>query len=141
MVPAGTDLSSKRTELSEPEYPRISVSPSIEQCFWAIYSNISKYFEKEHYPYMEFTVYSPIITDSVKLMSNEEIVKKRLVHDAHVTEEVFILSRVEMKKRFTIRIKNCLKNKEIWYYPFNDKGLKKRFLSYAIEYSVTRTFV
>lgn len=138
MLPAGS--SSKKTDLSEPDYPRISVGPSIEQCFWAIYPNISQYFEKEKYPYLEFMVYRPVITDETKIMRNSEIVREHLVHDAHVTEEAFILNDVMMEKDKIIRVKNCTKNKEIWYYPFNDKNREKRFLSYKIEYSVVKTF-
>jgi hypothetical protein len=138
MLPAGS--SSKKTDMSEPDYPRISVAPSIEQCFWAVYPNISQYFEKDNYPYLEFMVYVPVITNETKVMSNADVVRDHLVHDAHVTGEAFILSNVLMKKDKIIRIKNCTKNKEIWYYPFNDKKREKRFLSHEIEYSVVKSF-
>lgn len=132
--------SSKKTDLTEPDYPRISVAPTVEQCFWAIYPNISQYFEKEKFPYLEFMVYQPEITDDTEIMSNIDVVKKRLVHDAHITEESFILNKTKMVRHSVVRIKNCTKNKEIWYYPFNDKKFEKRFLSHEIQFSTIESF-
>lgn len=131
---------SEKTDMSEPDYPRISVAPTIEQCFWAIYPNISQYFEKEKYPYLEFMVYCPEITADTKVMSNAQVVKDKLVHDAHVTGESFILSKTKMVKHSIIRVKNCVKNKEIKYYPFNDKKREERFLSHEITYSTVKHF-
>lgn len=138
MIPAGSN--EKTTDMSEPDYPRISVSPTLGQCFWAIYPNISRFFEEKKYPYMDMAVYVPVITSSTQLMSNEEIVKKRLVHDAHITGEYFILSDVKMVKHSEIRIFNCTKNKEIWFHPFNDKKYPKRFLSHEVDIRTLRTF-
>ena len=121
------------TSLSEPEFPRISVGPTVGHCFWAIYPNISKFFEEHNLPHIDMCVYTPVMERGVKVLSNEEIVKRKLVHDAHVTKESYILSEVRMIKHSEIRIYNCTKNKEIWYYPFDDKKQKKRFLSHEVD--------
>lgn len=124
---------SEKSEFTEPGFARISVSPTVGQCFWAIYPNVSSFFEERRYLFLDFAVYAPVFTPQVKFMHNSEIVKNHLVHDAHVTGECFILNEVEMRKVGEIRIHNCTRNKEILYHPFNDKSIPKRFLSHEID--------
>lgn len=64
-------LYGEKGDLSEPDVPRISVSPTLKQCFQAIYPNISKYFEKENYPYLIFYVYVPLFTGNEKVWTPE----------------------------------------------------------------------
>lgn len=85
------------------------------------------------YPYIVMAVYSPVMTEDVKVISNEVIVKERLVHDAHMTGEYFIISPVRMNIIKKVKIKNPVKNEEILYHPFNDPKEEEVFLSYDPE--------
>lgn len=78
-------------------------------------------------------VYSPVLAEDTKVISNEVIVKEKLVHDAHMTGEYFIISSVQMDLVKKIKIKNPVKNKEILYHPFNDPKEEEIFLSYDPE--------
>jgi len=104
----------------EPDIPRFSCSPSIVQCFQAVYPNVKNFFDLEHYPHLDFYVYSPELTKNTKLLTPEELTKKRTVHDAFVTKEHAILSSVKITKVAKIRIKNISKVEKIYYHPFND---------------------
>lgn len=126
-------------EFSEPSYPRICVSPSIKQCFWAVYPNVSKYFEVEKYPYMDFYVYVPNL-QGVKFLDNDEVNRRKVVHDSHVTGEAQILSSAFMKLDSKVRIKNCTKNKKVMYYPFNDHNKTLRFLSHECDISLVERY-
>jgi hypothetical protein len=128
------------TVMSEPLYPRISVAPTVEKCFWGIYPNVSKFFEKRKLPYMVMMVYTPRLKSNTKLVKNEDIVKDRLVHDAHMTEESFILTPVYMERTQLVKIYNCLNNPEVYYYPFNDKEKQRKFLSYEITFDVLEQY-
>lgn len=119
-LPAGTELNIK-SDLSEPEIPRISIAPSIKDCFRAVYPNISKYFEIENYPYLKFQVYQPKIESSTKILNWEDLNSKRYVHDAHITKESWILSPVKMLWIAEIEIYNTnKKGNQLFYRPFND---------------------
>lgn len=124
-------------EFPEPKVARISFSSSLEGCFYAIYHNISQYFEINKYPYMDFFVYSPILTGNEKIWNPQFLTKKRLVHDAHVTNEYCILTPVKVKCIGKLRVFNPLtrskKIEEVKYFPFNDRSLGERFLSYKVE--------
>jgi hypothetical protein len=129
-----------KTLMTEPIYPRISLSPSFEQCFWGIYPNVSHFFEKENLPHMDMVVYTHVLTKRVQLTQNKEIVENRLVHDAHVTGECFITTSVIMHKHASVRVYNCVKNPEIEYRPYNDPAQKKRFLSHRVRIDVLHTY-
>ena len=129
MTPAGSDIG-KKTKLSEPDIPRISVAPSIEDCFRAIYPNVSKYFETEKYPWMEFFVYSPLYMEKKRTLNWEDLIEKNYVHDAHVTKESWILDPVKMILVMKVKIMNTeRKNNELLYRPFNDKNQELRYHS------------
>jgi hypothetical protein len=117
-----------KTYLSEPDTPRISLSPSIEGCFKAIYPNVSKYFEIENYPYMEFYVYTPLLTGKERIWPPSYLTTNRLVHDAHETNEHCILTPVYMKLIKKIRIFNTNKSPDLFYHPFNDKNIPLKYL-------------
>lgn len=101
-------------DFPEPIIPRISVSPSIEQCFRAIYPNISSFFEKKKYPHIDMYLYQPKFKGNEDVILPSTITKNKWVWDAHVTEEHWILDKVEMEVIGHYR----------FYYPDNnDKGL------------------
>jgi hypothetical protein len=143
--PDGGEVENKyyNTELdiSEPNLPRISVSTSIEKCFQTIYPNISKYFEEDNYPYMEFYVYSPILKGNEKIISSKDLVNKRMVHDAHMTDEYIILNPVYMKKIYKIKIYNTNKNTFLYHHPFNDNKMTKiGFAPDNIKYNIIKDY-
>lgn len=127
-LPNASD-NNKLSPLSEPDIPRISFSETIEGCFRAIYPTVSKYFEENNYPWLEFYVYSPVITDKTKILKNTELIQKHYVHDAHITGEVWILNAVEVKYVSKIRIYNTVTKGDLFYHPFNEKKYPKRFHS------------
>ena len=135
--PAGNNHSIK-SNLSEPKTPRISCSSSIIKCFYAIYPNISKYFEENMYPHMNFIVYSPVLNGNEKIWTPEYLTKQKLVHDAYMTDEYCILQKVHILKIGELIVYNPLiKNKhpkEIEYRPFNNPKFGKRFLCYEVDY-------
>jgi len=131
----------KASGIAEPNLPRISVSTSIEKCFQAIYPNISKLFEEKNYPYMEFYVYTPILKGNEKIISSEELVSKRMVHDAHMTDEYIILNPVYMKKIYKIKIYNTNKNTFLYHHPFNDNKITKiGFAPDNIKYDIIKEY-
>lgn len=131
----------KASGIAEPNLPRISVSTSIEKCFQAIYPNISKLFEEKNYPYMEFYVYTPILKGNEKIISSEELVSKRMVHDAHMTDEYVILNPVYMKKIYKIKIYNTNKNTFLYHHPFNDNKITKiGFAPDNIKYDIIKEY-
>lgn len=66
--------------ISEPEFPRISVSPTVEQCIMAIYPNISHYFEERNYPYMDLYVYKITTTSLRTVITPESLTALRFAH-------------------------------------------------------------
>jgi hypothetical protein len=115
--------------------PRISFSPTIQQCFSALYPNISKYFEEENYPHMDMYVYVPV--GKSDRISNKEVNDK--VWDAHITGEVCFKTPTKVMRVAKIRIfnpgnltsKNC-----IYAQPFNNPMAKCRFVAPIITFAV-----
>lgn len=124
-IPDGSDIEIAEASFPEPSLARISCSPSIIQCFQAIYPNVKHFFDQEKYPHMDFYVYEPEITSAVKVLPPEKLIKDRMVHDAFLTEEHLILSRVKMTLVAKVRIDNVTPVKKIYYHPFNDNKLPK----------------
>lgn len=118
--------------IAEPDEPRISFSPSIEQCFQAIYCNVKHYFIKEKYPYIDMYVYVPIITENTIIETPIELTTGYKVWDAFYTEEHWITTPTEMKIHSKVRIYNTIKTGHIEIYPFNDKTKAKQGEKYFI---------
>lgn len=102
--------------------PRICVAPSIEQCFWAIYPNISHYFEDEDYAAMCFTVYRPILNASIPVVDTNALTQQQLVHDAHVTGEHWLLGDTFMVAEDQICIKNTCHGEFVRFQPYNHES-------------------
>lgn len=123
------------TLLSEPSDKRISVSPSIEQCFQAIYPNVSKYFTKKNYPYMIMSVYSPEKVG--KHYSPEILTNNKYVWDAFYTEEHWLLEPTYMLFKYKVKIWNTDKSGSLLIYPYNDNGYDKVEIAPAtVEYEI-----
>lgn len=118
----------------EPAFPRICCSRDLEKCFYAIYKTINgPYYRGEDY--IDFTIYEPQLKDDMVLVvDNQTIVENKMVFDAHMTDEHFIVSEVYMKKIGLFRVYNPLDNEEINFYLFNDKN-RKGYLAQQIEES------
>lgn len=99
--------------------PRICVAPTIEQCFWAIYPNISHYFEEEGYSAMHFAVYRALLSSGSVIVDTESLTRNQLVHDAHVTGEHWILSDTWMVHADSIRIDNTSCGEFVKFLPYN----------------------
>lgn len=108
----------------EPDTPRICLSPSVKECFWAIYPNVSRFFEEENYPYMIFHIYSPENIDKKYLVNSETLTNKRWVWDAYMTNEHWYLKPINMKRVGSVKIFNTNKSKMISGRPFNDGNQK-----------------
>lgn len=110
---------------SEPEIPRICLAPSVKECFWAIYPNISNIFEIQNMPYMDFYVYSPILIPGTPIITPDVLTEKRLVLDAHVTNEHWVLSNIDMKLISKVRVYNPGSCRFISFKPFNDHCMNR----------------
>jgi hypothetical protein len=126
--PYGEDDASS-AQYAEPDLPRISCAPSIEQCFQAIYPNISQYFEVENYPNLDFYVYTPVFRGFERILPPKYLTIHRYVHDAHLTDEYCILDPVYMQLIGKVRIQNTNNNPTLDYHPFDQIGNPKRFFA------------
>lgn len=104
----------------EPSTPRISVSPHLVGCFRAIYPNVYRLFTERRYPYMDIHIYQPEITTSTKVVTHQDLVKDRLVWDAHLTKEHWILTDVQMKQVGKVRVKNTVRLGTMKTHAFGD---------------------
>lgn len=104
----------------EPSFARISCSPSIEQCFRAVYPNVADMFKKKKYPYMEYSVFRPRFTGKENIITPEELTKRLMVWDACVTGEHCIMDPVYMTFTGRIRIFNTNSSPIMHIHPFND---------------------
>jgi hypothetical protein len=108
----------------EPSLPRISVGPTIEQCFRGVFPNVAQFFEKKNYPYMQFSVFSPKFVGTERIITPEELTKHRMVWDACVNDEHCILDEVYMGYVGTVIVYNTNKSPTMYIHPFGDEKLK-----------------
>lgn len=121
LLPAGTELIPESSqELGEPPIPRLSVSPTLEQCFRAVWPNVDKYFTKNKYPHLDFYVYQPIFNGEESVVTSETLTQNRWVWDAHVTGEHWILSPVKMRLLGKCRVLNTLDSGLLLVRVFDD---------------------
>lgn len=131
------DSGGNTSNLVEKLPPRVSFSPTIQQCFSAIYPNISQYFEKLNYPYMDMYVYCPVKWG--KQIPTNTILEK--VWDSHITGEVCYQEPVQVVKVAQIRIRqvgNQGSEQMIFAQPFNNPFMKPRFISPIIRFEVVK---
>lgn len=123
-VPASLD-NGMRSIYSEPEVPRICLAPSFKECFWAVYPNISNLFEHQHLPHMDFYVYAPVQLLDVTVVKPTTLTEQRLVLDAHVTNEHWVLSNINMKLIRKVRVYNPGPCRFVSFRPFNDLTMNR----------------
>ena len=98
ITPAGTeDVNPDDVAFGEPPVPRISLSPTLEQCFRAVYPNIDFYFKDKRYPHVDIYAYRPRFKGGERIVLPETLTQERWVWDAHVTDEHWVLDKVEME--------------------------------------------
>lgn len=122
--------------------PRVSFSPTIEQCFYGIYPNISHLFEKkkaDNEKYIFMYAYSPIKKNIKKLP--DSLVRKK-VWDASITKEVCVIEPVEIKCVYKVRIHNPYYHgnvpKYIFVHPFNNTNEEELFVSPVIKFDLIK---
>lgn len=131
----------EESQYSEPNMSRISCSPTIKQCFWALYPKYSHRFEVLNKQSIDFFVYFPIITDHTEILSPEYLTENRYVHDAYLTNEHWITNIVYMKLLSKIRIFNTNSSEFIRYYPFNDRDRHLRdFAPEEVNFKILKLF-
>lgn len=118
-LPAGSELNSGG-KYTEPDIPRICLSPTIDQCFIAIYPNISKFYEEKGIKHLTFYVYQP--------EGKVNAVNTKGVWDSHITDEKWLLEPTKMILVGEVEI-SVDHNKEIWTNPFNDRKRESKFVS------------
>ena len=124
--PAGSeDIPEGDEDLGEPLVPRICVSPTLEQCFRAVWLNVDKFFKKKKYPHMDFHVYSPSFKGQERVIPPDVLTNERWVWDAHVTQEHWILTPTIMEKIGWCRFYNTLNKGLLYTRVFNDPKEKK----------------
>lgn len=111
-----TDDESLLPEITD---PRISLSPTIRQCFQAIYSNIKHLYGKKEKQIITFQVYKPVFKGNESIVFPDVLTKEKMVHDAHITEEHCIVTPVYMKHIGTVEINKPNPNKKLYYYAYD----------------------
>lgn len=120
-------LSSKEN-LTEPNYPRISTAPTLEGCFLGVFPNISHLFEEFNYPFLLFHVYKASLSSKTMGITNEDLVEKKIIYDAHVTGEYQITSKTKMEHIKVIKIMNPKGSKDRFEFPFGDREKPKFYV-------------
>ncbi|AFI55331.1 hypothetical protein TSMG0048 [Halocynthia phage JM-2012] len=118
LTPRLPEGDSKDGKFSEPLIPRVSMSPSPELCFRAIYANINNLLEDSDEPEITFTLYRAKKYNSKKLHTPDELISKGWVHDAHITLEHFSTDDVELEVIEQITFKNTSDDIGLFYQPF-----------------------
>ena len=98
----------KNTIYSENLPPRISFSPSVAECFRAIWPNIHKFFTRHKYPHMDMYVYALVKGNEKLMLTPEQMTKDSKLWDAFYTREHCFLTKVKVKKIAKVRIINPL---------------------------------
>ena len=128
--PHGSEISETKESIYTERLPdRVSFSPTVEQCFMAIYPNISKYFEEENYPYIRMYLYQALPDSKTTYIPEDEVLNN--IPDAHVTGEVCVTSPVRVKLLGEVEI--SITKEEVWYFDYDNPKLsryKRTFLSY-----------
>lgn len=111
---------------AEFQTPRVSFSPSILKCVQAVYANTHHLFQsprglKEG---LEFSVFRFDPRSHSRVMTPEDLSKKRKVWDAHITEEFCFLDPVQVYFCGTVMAKVPPNIKGMMVHPFNDKKMK-----------------
>lgn len=121
---------------TEPSTPRISLSPTVEQCFQAVYANVKHLFADSPDRTLTFNVYRAVFNGREKLVHPSTLSKQRMVHDAHITQEHCVLTPLKMEWVSQVRVQEPSKQDQRPYYAFGDSsGEVYGWLPHAIRYN------
>lgn len=144
-APAGT-TNEAVGKYQEPAVKRFCVSPTIEGCLQAIYPNISHHFEVRNAHHMDFYLYDYTTVNRHTIVHPSLLSKLMLVHDAHVTQEYWILDQCNIyptedanNEVIKVRLYNPKNVPTIHYYPYDDssgKSIKLGPNMYTADYDV-----
>lgn len=113
---------------------RLSVSDSVEGCYYALYSMLNNLWTHV-YPdadVLEMYLYKVIPTSNTKILHNEDIVSNFMIHDAHITREHGVLGdfKLELVKQMRFKEQRDFdRRKGIHFKPYNDDKNELWFLS------------
>lgn len=112
---------------AEFQTPRVSFAPTLLQCVQGVYPNTKDVFQsprgkKEG---VEFAVYRADPRTKGRILTPEDLCKKRAVWDAHVTQEYCYLDPVTIYYcgSVIVRLLNGIRGFDV--HPFNDPTMKK----------------
>lgn len=98
--------------------PRVSGSPSVEQCFYATYPNYSSVYDRMPGHVIAY-VYQIVCEKGSFRMDDKALIKERRVWDAHVTGEHAYFEPVKATKLFKVKILKEDLGDFIKAHPFN----------------------
>lgn len=107
---------------AEPGDARISLSPTLEQCFQAVYANVKHLFEQSPDGKLTFSIYTPKFTGKERIVTPDTLTKERMVHDAHITGEHCVLDPLMMVWSGQVIVDKPSDSKKIHYYAFGKKA-------------------
>jgi hypothetical protein len=123
-------LANKKDALENFTIPRTCVALSIDGCILGLQINSRHFKTNDPNETILFTVYEPVNYDSLILKTNQELIDEKLVFDAHITGEVWILNpSIEVKKIASIRVYKEI-TKEINYKPILKDPNKTKWLKH-----------
>lgn len=111
--------SDSNSDMSEPNIPRVSFSSDLVGAFRGVYPNVSHKLEKDDIHEIEYHVYQLVRSEGV--VTPEELVSTKAVHDANVTQEWWSLGKTEVKKIGKVLFTIDDLHDMLMYRPFNTK--------------------
>lgn len=124
----------------EPSVPRICVAETLTGCFYAVYPNVSQYFEKHNYPHMDFYFYRATIDSNTVKWGPRRLTSRRLVWDAHVTREHVLLTPTKMTLVGKVRFFNTTKDEWVKTNPFDDSNMPEHDVAPPAKYKIIETY-
>ncbi len=119
-VPAGYDGGEGIN--AEPNLPRICMGLTVEGCVRAIYKNIENLFTVKGYPHVDLHIYVAKVGNRNDIVTPEVLTGLGFVHDAHITEEHWLVNPIRVRRSGDIvRVHNPGNYTPEKYRPFDDK--------------------
>lgn len=87
------DVANRKNAFEDSSVKRVSFADSIDGCILGLQLNESDFVDHK----VRLFVYSPIITNETKIVSNDTINSKKLVFDSHISKEWWILNPVKVE--------------------------------------------
>lgn len=122
--------------LAEPDDPRVSFSPTLAQCLQGVYPNVYKRFTppkdplpgnyKGYTPVGRFAVYQAVLKPTDRLVNPSLLTSRRCVWDAHVTDEYWVTTPVEIRLVGYIDVTFDATDPGFEVYPFDDHEMETK---------------